>query len=303
MRALGLVMRASVAVACSSSSSNGGSSIVGEWQYMGYAYWFNADGTCGESVTAGGQPACTTNCTYSLSGNTLTISEGSPGGATTTSTATVTISGGTMTLKGPTYGGTSTSPETFTRVNSSGSNSCPDGGIVPPPPPDAFVQATVGPGTQNPAACPLGGSPTAWLDLGTPIASKPTTVQNGSSTVGGTANVACTVHASVSGFDVSLDASVPGAQGGSISITSPAGQGAVTTGGGTGLTATFTSAQHGAYTANGCTLSFMYQGAQVPVTPEVAAGRIWGHVSCPHAQMGSSSCDAEADFLFEQCTQ
>jgi hypothetical protein len=53
----------------------------------------------------------------------------------------------------------------------------------------------------------------------------------------------------------------------------------------------------------------------VPVSPPIAAGRIWGHITCPHAvEQGqtttgadggpaSISCPASADFLFEQCNQ
>jgi hypothetical protein len=44
----------------------------------------------------------------------------------------------------------------------------------------------------------------------------------------------------------------------------------------------------------------------VPASPPIAAGRIWGHLRCPHAfdnETPSVVCDVEADFMFENCTQ
>ena len=65
----------------------------------------------------------------------------------------------------------------------------------------------------------------------------------------------------------------------------------------------------------GCTITYEYDpfgttggvaGDQpVPTSPPIAAGRIWGHIKCPNAVSTSTpgvACDAEADFLFEQCS-
>ena len=174
---------------------------------------------------------------------------------------------------------------------------------------DAFVQAAVGSGPQSSAAmCPLGPGTAAWLNVGSATAGKPTTVQDGGNNGTGNVAVTCKVTPSGNGFDIDLSIDQNGAQGASITISSPAGQGAVTTSGATtGITATFTSVDNGGpYSSNNCTLTFAYQGQPVPVSPPVAAGRIWGHVSCPVAQLGGQpgkQCDAEADFLFEQCQQ
>ena len=75
----------------------------------------------------------------------------------------------------------------------------------------------------------------------------------------------------------------------------------------------FQSTGSGTYRETDCTISFTYQQEAVPDNPPIAAGRIWGHISCPTAQVAGQTvmlpdggtqnrqCDAEADFLFEQC--
>jgi hypothetical protein len=180
--------------------------------------------------------------------------------------------------------------------------------------PDAFVQATVGPGA-NGTACNQNATITNWLDIGTPVAGKPTTQGDGSNQAGSTIHVSCTVATSGSGFDVELSATQEGLNGGSLIITSPQGQGAVTQSGGTGLTGVFENGSYGDYTSSNCTISFTYQGSPVPDQPPLAAGRIWGHISCPNASQAGKTvtggdggaetvqCDTEADFLFEQCGQ
>jgi hypothetical protein len=176
-----------------------------------------------------------------------------------------------------------------------------------PPTPDAFVAATVGVGAQSsPMMCGFGSRAT-FVALGTPTGPKPTTVRDGDQG----ASVSCTVSAVGSGFDIDLNVTSSGLQGGSLTVTSPSGMGAVTTQGGMGIRASFTSGQSGEFSESDCTIAFTYNGTTVPDSPPIAAGRIWGHISCPKAkeqsgqQMGSqpSQCDGEADFLFEQCGQ
>jgi hypothetical protein len=177
-------------------------------------------------------------------------------------------------------------------------------------PPDAFMSTVVGGGPDCPFATPV----TNFLSVGTDTQDKPTTVTNQGSTGSGTATVSCSVHPSGNGFDILLSLSVSGAQGGSVTITSPAGAGAVTASGGSGITASFTSAvDQGPFESSACTLTYTYLGQPVPVNPTVAAGRIWGHIDCPgateagHVGIGPDggttpiACDASADFLFEQC--
>jgi hypothetical protein len=110
--------------------------------------------------------------------------------------------------------------------------------------------------------------------------------------------------------------SVAGTPGGNVTITSPAGAGAVTTSGGSGITASFySSVDQGPFSDTDCTITYTYLGKPVPISPPIAAGRIWGHIECPHAlDSGQTTtgpdggaverqCPASADFLFEQCNQ
>lgn len=177
----------------------------------------------------------------------------------------------------------------------------------------AFVAATVGVGPEsNSTVCNL-GTVQPWLDVGTAVGGNgtPDTQNDGSSESGGKVSVTCTVSTSGNGFDIDLVVSQGGLNGGSVTITSPPGMGAVTQAGGTGITGVFESETQGKYRETDCTISFTYMGEPVNQTP-IAAGRIWGHLSCPTAQVSGQTvqidggsqdvqCDAEADFLFEQC--
>lgn len=163
---------------------------------------------------------------------------------------------------------------------------------------DAFVQAMV--------------CSTPWLLVGQAATELPVTVHDGDSTGTDMFTVACTVHAVGAGFDVSLSLVDQGPQGGSVTIESPAGAGAVTASGGSGITATFTSALEGTARGSDCTITPTYQGQPVSQNPSIFAGKIWGHVSCPTAvrvpeggvpDAAGTPCDAEADFLFEGCSQ
>jgi hypothetical protein len=176
------------------------------------------------------------------------------------------------------------------------------------PPADAFMSAEVGGGMNCEFAAPV----TGWLPVGTPTGERPTTVQDQGSTGTGTASITCAVQQVGSGFDISLQVSVEGTQGGNIEITSPSGAGAVTTSGAKGITASFyNSTDQGPYTDTNCTLTYTYMGQNVPISPPVAPGRIWGHLNCLNAVENGGevkagmkvSCAASADFLFEQCSQ
>jgi hypothetical protein len=187
------------------------------------------------------------------------------------------------------------------------------------PVPEAFVGATVGAGG-NGVACNFASSQ-QWLDVGSVppspcVGCVPNTQKNGGSQNGNAVNVACTVAPSGNGFDLDLSATEEGNAGGSLVITSPAGQGSVTSTGGSGITAAFGSGAFGNYRSTDCTISFTYNGETVPTMPPIAAGRIWGHISCPSAQQSGKTrpnpdggaavteqCDAEADFLFQECGQ
>jgi len=183
-----------------------------------------------------------------------------------------------------------------------------------PQSPDGFIAATMDVGAMSPATVCNFGSTQQWLDVGTATGGKPTTVQDGAQNAGANVHVTCTVSAVNNGFDVVLNITQEGLQGGSVTISSPSGQGAVTASGGT-VRASFESGSLGDFTESDCMITYTYQGQSVPDSPPIAAGRIWGHVSCPTAQNSGSTvmlpdggsqprqCDGEADFLFEQCGQ
>ncbi len=163
---------------------------------------------------------------------------------------------------------------------------------------DGFVQATV---------CSV-----PWLLAGQATTELPVTVRDGDSTGSDVFSVTCSVHAVGAGFDVLLSLSDQGPQGGSVSITSPSGAGDVSASGGSSITATFTGAHGIIAHGRNCTITPTYQGQPVSQNPSVFAGKIWGHVSCPAAVLtmeggapdaAGSPCDAEADFLFENCSQ
>jgi hypothetical protein len=137
--------------------------------------------------------------------------------------------------------------------------------------------------------------------------SLPSTVQSGGTqSGGGTVTLSCSVVSSGSGFDIQLSAQESGAQGGVLTIVSAQGQGAVTGTGTATVVAHFGNQAVGHYTQNNCTLSYTYNGDPVPSSagPAVAGGRIWAHIDCPMAVDSdqTATCDAQADFLFENCT-
>jgi hypothetical protein len=182
---------------------------------------------------------------------------------------------------------------------------------------DVYITATLGAGTSqgNGAAACEYSTQQQFVIIGTPTAPKPTTVADRATQGGAPVHVTCSVSPFAGGFHVQASATVEGLNGGTLTII-----GDVDASGGTGLSANFNNASNGMFSAlasgGGCTVS--YTGLDPPPTmPAVAAGRIWGHISCPFATKsdqlvdnpdGSATkiprtCDAEADFLFENCGQ
>jgi hypothetical protein len=184
------------------------------------------------------------------------------------------------------------------------------------PPPDAFVNLAVGGGT----ACATYPSLEEWALIGTAAPGHPNTVQSAGPYANNSVSVVCVVHPQGNGFDVYANAHGP--QGDGMWFVSPKGQGIVTTMTSPGISAYFVN-QSGAFTEDvnpsdpmGCTITYEYDpggspggvagDVPVPASPPIAAGRIWGHIKCPHAfdnATPSVLCDVEADFMFENCTQ
>lgn len=189
----------------------------------------------------------------------------------------------------------------------------------PPAPPDTFVNAAVGGGS----ACANYMSLQEFLRIGTATSPNPNTVQDGGQDRNANVSVSCTVHPQGSGFDIELTAIEQGPQGGSLTITSPSGAGKVTTMDSSGVSASFVGSggisfreEANSNDPTGCTISYLYDPGgsvggvggdkAVPVSPPIAGGRIWGHIKCPKAVSTAQPnvvCNAEADFIFEQCNQ
>jgi hypothetical protein len=219
--------------------------------------------------------------------------------------------GSTSSGGGSGSGGTSSAGSSGSTGSSGGSGN----GTAPAP--DAFLALTMGAEPSTPrGTCILDGTQKLFT-IGVATSPAPQRLRDGATAADGSpVKVACSVvPASGGAFDVSLSASLASPSGGTVAIASPPGAGAVTTSGGQSLHAVFTTVEVGTYQETDCTLSYTYLGAPVPDTPSIAAGRIWGHLSCPHAilQGGHTAgpdggfvaeeCDAEVDLLFENCAE
>jgi hypothetical protein len=133
-----------------------------------------------------------------------------------------------------------------------------------------------------------------------PIPTKP--VKDGDSTQQGGAGVTCSVTpAGENEFNVSASLNLTGATGGSFTIRQAKVK--AVEGAANGVSAVF-SKRSGAgivYQQNdgGCSIRFttQYQG--------VAAGRIWGEITCPKVTNATAqvACEATAQFRFENCDQ
>src|SRR5271167_1861631 len=108
------------------------------------------------------------------------------------------------------------------------------------PPADAFVQGFLNAG-QNGMQCPLQGTQTGILAIGTPTTGKPTTVQDGGNNGGGNVSVACKVTPNGNNFDIDLSAEQQGTEGATLSITGTVDPMA----GAMGVTGSFASASDG----------------------------------------------------------
>jgi len=177
------------------------------------------------------------------------------------------------------------------------------------PVPDAFVLASVGPGTGSTSVCGY-QSDQYFVQIGSPLDPKPSTVTNGDFQAGsGIVTLDCHVDGGGGTFKMKINAEIGGPNGGSLTIS-----GTVTTNGGSGIYGGFTSGQNGTFIDPNCSITFTYNNEPVPVGGSpIASGRMWGHIDCPNAQESGTSeiaedggqtertCDAHADFLFENC--
>jgi hypothetical protein len=133
----------------------------------------------------------------------------------------------------------------------------------------------------------------------------PTRVLSGAQDV----TIACSVHQEGDSFAINLQISQGNVTGMGASSLTVSGMVNASTGG-TSLTSDVSNTIAGDYHSSTCTVSYSTPSAGAPPQgPPVAPGRIWAHVSCPATQNaaittqsgGPSTCDAEADFIFENC--
>jgi|HubBroStandDraft_6_1064221.scaffolds.fasta_scaffold817070_2 hypothetical protein len=174
--------------------------------------------------------------------------------------------------------------------------------------PDAFVQSFVQAANRTSTECNYGSQQT-WIDVGLATGNQPATVTDGQKQMGAGVSVSCRVSASGSGFAVQANVALSGQ--GSIAILGTVDA----TSGGTNVSGSFLSENLGDFSSQACTITYTYMGETVPASPPVAAGRIWGHLSCPASEdanilrtqadggTGPETCDTEADFRFEFCDE
>ena len=162
--------------------------------------------------------------------------------------------------------------------------------------PQVYIKASIGPGnTAATSSCGFAAG-TDWLDIGTSDGVEYSPVPSGSNLGGATVNVDCRVTPSGDGFDVDITTSKTGEDtGGSLSISGHFTSSGVQS----KITGTFGQQIKGTFTAADCTVTYenQYMG--------VAAGRVWGVLDCPDANYASQmrTCDAQAEFRFENCGQ
>ncbi|HEX4448604.1 MAG TPA: hypothetical protein VH044_17795 [Polyangiaceae bacterium] len=173
----------------------------------------------------------------------------------------------------------------------------------------AYVDANVGPGSGAASTLCSGlGSQQSFLAVGAMASNtQPTTVPEGTNNL----TIDCSVAASGDGYDIQLNASLPGPQ--QLIVT---GHVDATNGG--SVYGEFVNNQWGAFQQKDCTLTFTYFNNDIPMNERLTQGSIFAHVSCPEAVIQGASitgtqinlpdggianetCDAEADFLFQNC--
>ena len=160
-----------------------------------------------------------------------------------------------------------------------------------PSPPKAFVYAQIGPGVDkdvnDSTRCKL--TTEEWLSLGKPEAG----VESGTMQSESQVTTSCSVVPEADGFRVAASASLE--RRGSFTVSGffkASGEQPKIRG-------SFTRGDTGTFRQDDCTVT--YEGQQ-----GVAAGRVWGKISCPKASFQGGqdrTCLGTAEFKFETCDQ
>lgn len=147
-----------------------------------------------------------------------------------------------------------------------------------------------------------------------------TTQINGNLQAGDAVHVQCSVAGTplpgtpnvYAGVDVNVSATVDGPRGGTFFVAGHIDG----YGNGTNIHSVLNVPfWDGAFSQNDCTVAATYVGGPVPMSPPVASGRLWVHLSCPKmlnksgtqvrlmdGSQVAEACDGEADFIFENCS-
>jgi hypothetical protein len=184
-----------------------------------------------------------------------------------------------------------------------------------PEPPQAFVMLVMSASQAMPGMCVGYPSDTTIMQVGEPgnpnalpKATQPTRISTGVQSV----QIVCTVHPTGSTYDVNLEISQGDMGMGSSSLTVVATNVDPTTGA-MNVNGNVSNSRAGDYSSSACTISFNTPGTGAsPAGSPVEPGRIWAHLSCGEATnsaittglgagSGPSTCDAEVDFIFENC--
>jgi hypothetical protein len=180
-----------------------------------------------------------------------------------------------------------------------------------PEPPQAFVMLVMSASHDMPGMCVGYPSDTTIMQVGEPgnpnalpMATQPTRVSTGTQSV----QIVCSVHPTGSTYDVNLQIAQGDVGMGSSSLTVVATN-VDPTNGAMNVSGTVSNSRAGDYTSPACAISFTTPGAGAqPAGSPVEPGRIWAHLSCANTTNsaietgnGPSTCDAEVDFIFENC--
>lgn len=161
-------------------------------------------------------------------------------------------------------------------------------------------------GVDDTAAC--GAGDYTWA-LGNSVSPRPFSLPDGGSQAGASVKVNCSVDPDGSSFDVQLAAELDGSSGGTLFVSGKV----QASGTSVGLSAAFTTQGQTFNAQDSCVFALTYENTPLPQGAQPAAGRVWGHIDCPIAfangQQGTGpdgsvitrTCDAQADFLFENC--
>ncbi len=179
---------------------------------------------------------------------------------------------------------------------------------------DAYVAATLGAGK---GMCPFSNANVVSAGMMTP-GNLPESVSEGT----GGLSLNCTVTANGDGFDIQLDASLPGSSGGEFTANGHVTIGSADglSGGGTVNTQFVSQSEGVAYEGKGCAVTYTYLSQPIAQSQRVSPGSFFGHISCPDAMdsgssvsgtqvtepdgsLGTATCDGEADVLFKNCSQ